>query len=220
MSTPQPGPCFLSSTLFPGTILGWILLLFLFLLLSRSLWFIDTLQVYFQSLFFHLITRSSNSIFVLIYVSLSAKTFRSEVYVALDGKPAQEAAVWEVRGWALYFTTQPCRVTKPARVVAMHSGFLSAVFCTPILISLASADVKKNRLQTDPLVKGCCWCLSICFAVTDTHRTLQNSLYRRVKQASGRWRSVPQGMLVRFSSTDLECPAAALCGARFLFRKA
>lgn len=200
--------------------LSWILLLFLFLLLSRSLWFIDTLQVYLQSLFFHLIKRSNNSIFVLIYVSLSAKTFRSKVYVALYWKPAQEATVSDVRGRTLYFTTQACRVTKPAWVVAMHSGFLSAVFCTPILISFASANVKKNRLQTDPLVKGWCGCLLICFAVTDTYRTLQDSLYRRVKKASVWWRSVPQGMLVRFSSTDLECPAAALCGAWFLFRKA
>ena len=111
--------------------------------------------------FLHLIKRSNNSIFVLIYVSLSANPFRSKVYVALHWKPAQEATFSDVRGWMLYFTTQARQVIEPARVVAMHSCFLSAVSCTPICISSDSANVEKDRLQADPLVKGWCWCLDI-----------------------------------------------------------
>lgn len=135
--------------------LSWDILVEFFCCFFSFFW-ADHCDLYTHSKFtfsplFHLIKRNNNSIFVLIYVSLSANTFRSKVYVALYWKPPQEATVSDVRGWMLYFTTQPCQVIKPARVADLFSCFLSAVSCTPILISSDSVNVEKDRLQTDPL---------------------------------------------------------------------
>lgn len=134
------------STFFPGNILAEFCCFLFIPVQAEHCDLYAYSQVYLQS-FFYLIKRTNNSIFVLIYISLSANTFRSKVYVPLYWKTAQEVTVSDVRGWMLCFTTQPWQVIKPAWIAGMHSCFLSVGFLHTYPHFFWFSECRKGKTQ-------------------------------------------------------------------------